>query len=67
MEREGETENLQYLIPARTLSGSARDVLGQLDELILALEAMRESLATSAAIRAITARDRRSGTPPRAR
>lgn len=67
MEREGDMENLQYVIPARTLSGSAHDVLGQLDELILVLEAMRESLATSAAIRAITARDRRSDTPPTAR
>lgn len=67
MERQGETEDLRYVIPARTLAGSARDVLGQLDELILALEAMRESLATRAAVGAITARDRRNGTPPRAR
>lgn len=67
MEREGETEDLQFVIPARTFAGSTREVLGQLDELILALEAMRESLATRLAVGAITARGRRNGTPPRAR
>ncbi len=39
-----ETERIEYVIPSRTISGSAVDILVELDDMIDALKLVREAL-----------------------
>lgn len=44
MEPATETEELRYVIPARTISGSAQDILDELDDMMDALRLVREAV-----------------------
>ncbi len=44
METDVATEKLHYLIPARTISGSAQDILEELDDMMDALRLVREEV-----------------------
>ncbi len=50
------TEELEYVIPPRTISGSAQDILDELDDMVEALKLVRE---------AVVARMPKPARPPR--
>lgn len=41
MERDVDTEKLRYVIPARTISGTAQEILDELDDMMDALRMVR--------------------------
>jgi type VI protein secretion system component VasF len=44
MDPDVETETLQYVIPSRTISGSAQEILEELDDMMEALQLVREAV-----------------------
>lgn len=63
MEREHDEEKVAYVIPSRTITGSVPQLLEEIDDMMEALQTVREAVVKRAPKPARPATNRRCGAP----